>query len=169
MSDDESAKVPIWVKILLAVIPAAAIITVGYMQFRKPTPEPSDKVRCDGRVLDSATGQAIGNAKVIIEEAGKARQFIQTSTEGYFDAKVNKTTDTINITVEENNYVSFNRPVSTDPCSVGNILLTPKARLPVISPSSSRTPTVKTTPPPIRRRDDTEDIMRSRKQGPTPR
>jgi hypothetical protein len=177
MPDDEGARMPNWVRILLAAISAVAIIVVAYRQYpkprseqndNKPAPMPNDKVLCSGWVLDAVTEQAIRNAKVIIEEPGQTPQFKETSTDGYFEAKVNKTDGTVNIRVEENDHDTFVRPVSVDQCAVGPIRLKPKAP-PIAASSPSATP----TPTPVHkqrfRRDDTEDILHGRKPGPAPR
>lgn len=149
MPKDRGAKRPVWLIILLAAIPAAAVVIAAYLQSRHKNPPPSQPkaVPYAGRVRDDQTGKPVHRAKVTVEEDQEPPQVQETDSEGYFQVRLSEADDDVHVVVEAPGYAGWDRVVSVKRSGLESIWLHPDGALtPTITPTPTPTPTPPPTP-----------------------
>ncbi|HEY9284319.1 MAG TPA: carboxypeptidase regulatory-like domain-containing protein [Pyrinomonadaceae bacterium] len=129
MPEDDDAKSPAWLRIVLAVITLVGVLAVGYWQFVYEPGGPEVKtVSYTGRVRDDSTNQPIHRAKVSVEEDQKVPQVQETDSEGIFHVNLPESAKEVRIVVEAVGYDSRDRRVSLTRTGLEDIRLTPSSR-----------------------------------------
>jgi hypothetical protein len=108
------------IKIIVALIGAAAAVLVGYWQFGPPSrPAPlSAGKKITGRVMDAATNRAVGHAKVAMDsEDLPPVQY--TDSEGVFMFPMPSSAQYVHLRVEASGYEPADRRVN--PAALGEI------------------------------------------------
>ena len=143
MPEDEGARTPAWLKILLAAIPVVGLVVVGYWQFVYNRPQPEQKtISYTGRVRDDGTNSPVYKAKVSVEEDQKVPQVQETDSEGIFHVSLPETTKEVRVVVEAEGYELRERRVSLRRTGIEDIRLRPSGATQP-TPTPSPTPGVK--------------------------
>ena len=101
------------IKIVLALIGAAATVLVGYWQFGHPArpASPSAGRKITGRVMDAVNNRAVGHAKVAMDsEDLPPVQY--TDSEGVFTFPVPSSAQYVHLRVEASGYESADRRIN---------------------------------------------------------
>lgn len=149
-----------WVRILVALIGAAAVALVGYWQTIRP-PEKDFM----GRVTEEKTEKRIRRAKVSLELQG-VPPVIYTDSEGIFSFPLKESNDEIRIRVEADGYEKFDRRIfPSSKAGIEEIHLIPTqpppkstSTIPIdqpVTPTLTPTPREDSTPTPPPREDGT--------------
>jgi hypothetical protein len=97
--------------VIVALITAAATMTVGYWQYHSKNQEPENSTTVKefrGRVVDENTGDEIQKAKITLEAKG-APPVIYSDSEGYFSFPLDQTNSQVRIRVSAKGYEKYDR------------------------------------------------------------